>query len=63
VSSVRTSPNISSIAVVNQNLIWICATAGKVHKTTNGESTWLLRNTGLPVSDLYPIFALTVDIL
>ncbi|MBK6507981.1 MAG: hypothetical protein IPG02_20620 [Ignavibacteria bacterium] len=29
VSTVPTSPNISSISVVDQNLIWVAATAGK----------------------------------
>ena len=58
VSTVPTSPNISSISVVDQNLIWVAATAGKVYRTTDAGTTWVLRNTGLPASDLYGISAL-----
>lgn len=49
---------INSISVVDQNVIWIACDTAKLYKTTNGGVTWLLRNSGLPSSNLYGISAL-----
>ncbi len=58
VSTVPTSPNINSISVVNQNIIWIACDANKVYRSTNGGLNWDLRNTGLPSGNCYGISAL-----
>lgn len=51
-------PNINSIAVVNQNIIWVACDANSVYLTTNAGTTWTLKNTGLPTGPLYGIDAL-----
>jgi len=56
------NPVVNSIYAVNQNVIWVACDAGggatRVYKTTNGGTTWLLRNGGLTASvNSYGIFA------
>lgn len=58
VSQVPSNPNINSISVVNQNVIWVACDANRLYKTTDGGTTWLLRNAGLPAGNLYGISAL-----
>lgn len=58
VSQVPSNPNINSISVVDQNVIWVACDANRLYKTTNGGTSWLLRNTGLPTGNLYGISAL-----
>lgn len=61
VSTVPSSPNINSISVVDQNLIWVCGDATALYKTTDGGLTWVSRNAGLPSGNLYGISALDVS--
>ena len=58
VSTVPSSPNINSISVVNQNVIWVCGDATALYRTTDGGLTWVSGNTGLPSGNLYGISAL-----
>ncbi len=58
VSQIPTNPNINTISVVSQNIIWAACDANRLYKTTDGGTTWLLRNTGLPTGNLYGISAL-----
>ncbi len=58
VGTLPTSPNINSIAVASENVIWAVCTAGKVYLSEDGGTTWTLRNTGLPSGDLYGASAL-----
>ena len=58
VSQVPSNPNINSISVVDQNIIWAACDANRLYKTTNGGTSWLLRNAGLPTGNLYGISAL-----
>ena len=58
ISTVPTSPNINSISVVNQNLIWIACDANKVYRSIDGGLNWVLKNTGLPSGNCYGISAL-----
>ena len=55
-STVPTSPNINSIAVVDANTIWIACAGGKVYLSEDGGTNWVLRNSGLS-GDLYGISA------
>ncbi|MDR3665462.1 MAG: T9SS type A sorting domain-containing protein [Ignavibacteriaceae bacterium] len=49
---------INSIAVVDQNVIFVAAKGNGLYRTLNGGSTWELKNTGLAASgDLYGISA------
>lgn len=56
ISTIPTSPNVNSIAVVDQNIIWAACTGGKVYLTEDAGLTWTLRNAGLS-GDLYGISA------
>lgn len=58
VSTIPSSPNVNSITVVNQNVIWVCGDATALYKTTDGGQTWVSGNTGLPSGNLYGISAL-----
>ena len=58
VSTVPSSPNINSISVVDQNIIWVCGDATALYRTTNGGQNWVSGNTGLPSGNLYGISAL-----
>ncbi|MCE1165116.1 MAG: T9SS type A sorting domain-containing protein, partial [Bacteroidetes bacterium] len=56
------NPPVNSMYVVNANIMWLaCDAAGgvaRVYKTTNGGTTWLLRNTGIPTTENgYGMFA------
>lgn len=52
-------PNINSISVVNANVLWVACDAGYLYRSTDGGSTWELKNTGLPAGqNLYGISAL-----
>ncbi len=57
-STVPTSPNINSISVVNQNIIWVACDANKVYRSTDGGLNWVLKNTGIPSGNCYGISAL-----
>ena len=50
-------PNINSISVVDANLLWVACTGGYVYRSTNGGTSWELKNTGLS-GDLYGISAI-----
>lgn len=58
-------PDISSIAVVDQNVIWVAcggSTGGTgVYLTTDAGATWTLKNTGVPAVTLYGIAALDAN--
>ena len=58
VSQVPSNPNINSISVVDQNVVWVACDANRLYKTTNGGTNWLLRNAGLPTGNLYGISAI-----
>ena len=58
VSTLPTSPDINSIAVASDNVIWAVCTGGKVYLSEDGGTTWVLRNTGLGTGDLYGASAL-----
>ncbi len=58
VSTITGSPNINTISVVNQSVIWVCGDNAQVLKSTNGGANWLLRNTGIPAGNCYGISAL-----
>jgi photosystem II stability/assembly factor-like uncharacterized protein len=50
--------DINSIAVVDQNVIFVAAKGNYLYRTLNGGTTWELKNTGLAASgDLYGITA------
>ena len=51
-------PNINSIAVVDQNIIWVACDANSVYLTTDAGASWTLKNTGIPTGPLYGIAAL-----
>ncbi len=54
-------PNINSISVVDANVLWVACDGGYVYRSTNGGSTWELKNTGLPSGqNLYGISALDI---
>ncbi len=57
-NTIPNSANVSSIAVVNQNVIWIACNASQIFLSEDGGQTWVLRNTGLPSTDLYGISAI-----
>ena len=61
-SLVGTIPNgadINSIAVVDQNIIFVAANGNSLYRTVNGGATWVLRNTGLAAGgNLYGLSAL-----
>lgn len=57
-STIQGSPNINSISVVNQNLIWVCCDTTRVYRSTNGGVNWVLRNGGIPAGNLYGISAI-----
>lgn len=61
VSSVITFQPINSIAVVNENLIWVCCDGGGVLITTNAGQNWTLKNTGIPSTNLYGIDAIDAN--
>ncbi len=57
-STVPTSPAINSIAVVDENVIWIACAGAQAYLSEDGGITWTLRNTGLAsAGDLYGISA------
>ncbi len=58
VSTVPSSPNINSISVVNQNVIWLACDNALCYRSTNGGVNWVLRNAGLPAGNLYGVSAL-----
>jgi photosystem II stability/assembly factor-like uncharacterized protein len=59
ISTVPTSPAINSIAVVNENIIWVACAGSKVYLSEDGGLSWTLRNTGIPAAtDLYGISAI-----
>jgi photosystem II stability/assembly factor-like uncharacterized protein len=61
-SSLGTIPvaaDISSISVVDQNVIFVAAKGNYLYRTLNGGATWELKNTGLGAGgDLYGISAI-----
>ncbi len=58
-STVPTMPNINSIAVVDQDVIWLACTGAQVYLSEDGGLTWTLKNTGLTsAGDLYGISAI-----
>jgi photosystem II stability/assembly factor-like uncharacterized protein len=54
-------PNINSIAVVNQNVIWVACDGAGLYLTTNAGINWTLKNAGIPSGPLYGIAALDVN--
>jgi photosystem II stability/assembly factor-like uncharacterized protein len=50
-------PNINSISVVSQNIIWVACDGGRVYRSTNAGVNWVLRNTGLGTVNLSGISA------
>ena len=61
VSSVTGLQPINSIAVVNENVIWVACDASGLYLTTNAGLNWTLRNTGLPSTNLYGIAAIDAN--
>ena len=61
VSSVTTFQDINSIAVVNENVIWVACNGGGVLITVNAGLNWTLKNTGLPSTHLYGISAIDAN--
>ena len=58
VSTLPNAPDINSISVVDQNVIFVAANANLLYRTLNGGSTWELKNTGLAaIGNLYGISA------
>ncbi|MDQ3193935.1 MAG: YCF48-related protein, partial [Bacteroidota bacterium] len=55
-SSVATG--INSISVVSPSVIWLACKAGNVFRSTDGGSTFIIKNSGLPAGDIYGISAL-----
>ncbi|MCU0373173.1 MAG: hypothetical protein MUE56_08015, partial [Ignavibacteria bacterium] len=55
------NPPINSIYAVNANTIWVCGDASggaaRVYLTTNGGTSWTLRNGGLAAVNSYGMFA------
>ncbi len=47
-SQIQGGPQVNSISVVNQNVMWVCCDAGTVFRSVNGGVNWTLKNTGLP---------------
>ncbi len=58
ISTIPGSPNINTISVVNQNLIWVCCDTNRVYRSTNGGVNWVLRNSGIPAGNLHGISAI-----
>ncbi|HMQ70158.1 MAG TPA: T9SS type A sorting domain-containing protein [Ignavibacteria bacterium] len=58
VSTIPGSGEIYNLSVLNQDLIWVCSTAGRVFRTVNGGADWVARNNGLPSVDITSICAL-----
>jgi photosystem II stability/assembly factor-like uncharacterized protein len=59
-AEVTTLPNlgsINSISVVDANTLWVCGDGGFVYLSTDGGTSWTLRNTGVPAVNLYGISA------
>ena len=55
-------PNINSISVVDANVLWVACDLGYVFRSTNGGTSWELKNTGLPAGqNLYGICALDMN--
>lgn len=55
-------PNINSISVVDANLLWVACDAGYAYRSTNGGTSWELKNTGLPSGqNLYGISAIDAN--
>ncbi len=52
---------VSSISVVDQNVIWVCGDATACYRSTNGGFNWLPAYTGLPSVALYGISALDAN--
>lgn len=46
---------------VNSDICWMCGPSGVVVRTTNGGTTWSLRNTGLAGNDFYDCYAFDAD--
>ena len=62
VSSVTTFQDINSIAVVNENVIWVAGNNGSALITVNAGLNWTLKNTGLPsTTHLYGIAAIDAN--
>ncbi len=57
-STLPNLPDINSIAVASDNVVWAVCTAGRVYLTEDGGISWSLRNTGLPGTDLYGVSAI-----
>ena len=57
--TIPSGADINSIAVVDQNIIFVAAKGNFLYRTLNGGTTWELKNTGLAASgDLYGISAI-----
>lgn len=55
VSTIPGSGEIYNLSVINENLIWVCSTNGRVFRTMNGGANWVARNSGLPNVDITSI--------
>ena len=62
VSTIPGSGEIYNLSVINQNLIWVCSTGGRVFRTVNGGANWVARNSGLPSVDITSICALDTSL-
>jgi len=52
-------PDINSISVVDENVLWVACNSGYAYRSTDGGNTWELKNTGLPNGqNLYGISAI-----
>ena len=57
--NIPNAADINSIAVVDQNVIFVAAKGNSLYRTLDGGTTWELKNTGLAASgDLYGISAI-----
>ncbi|MBP9192138.1 MAG: hypothetical protein KBF96_06265, partial [Ignavibacteria bacterium] len=58
VSTIPGSGEIYNLSVIDQDLIWVCSTSGRVFRTVNGGVNWVARNSGLPSVDITSICGL-----
>ncbi len=50
-----------SVSAVDNNTVWICGAGGKVLRTTNGGTNWVLTTTPNATLDLYNIWGIDAD--
>lgn len=53
--NVAPSGRFNDVCVVDNDVVWACGDSTKVFKSTNGGSTWLLSNSGLPIGPVLEI--------